>query len=594
MPTSADRAALARPLLLAAVVTAALMTGFEALKQALFPHISIWQSHLATICFTSLLAVMSVFFVGRRLVALNKKLQDDIAYRDNIANALEQSETRYRILFERNQAGIFRTTVDGRFLDCNEAFARMFGYEREELLQLPAQVLYMGGKDERAERFAEFLKTRQMTDLEMAYRHKNGSTVWAIQNVHLLKNKEGNDVSQGAVVDVTARHLLQERLRQAEKMEAVGRLAGGIAHDFNNLLTVILGYSSQVREYAGLDEETREDIARIKDAAVQAASLTRQLLAFGRKQMLEVRTINLNTLVTSTTNLLGRLIGEDIQLISRTASDLKPVKADPSQMEQVIMNLALNARDAMPRGGQLTLETANVDLDEEYAATRVGVLPGPYVMLAVSDTGEGMSPEIQAQIFEPFFTTKEMGRGTGLGLSTVYGIVKQSGGHIAVYSELGHGTAFKIYLPQTDVVVAEVTAVGSVAPDARPTETILVVEDDHRVRRMVEKTLTHAGYTVLVAEGAKTALSLAEQHVATIRLVLTDAVMPDINGREVVRQIALRNPAIKVIFMSGYTENIIHQDGVLEPGTHFLQKPFASSALATKVREVLDGPAKTS
>lgn len=594
MPPSADRAALARPLFLAAVGALMLMSGFEALKQTFFPHISIWQSHVATICFTSLLAVLSVFFVGRRLVALNRKLQDDIAFRDNIANALEQSEARYRILFERNQAGIFRTTVDGRFLDCNEAFARMFGYEREELLQLPAHVLYVGGTAERAERFAEFLKTRQMTDLEMAYQHKNGSIVWAIQNVHLLKDKDGNDVSQGAVVDVTARHMLQERLRQAEKMEAVGRLAGGIAHDFNNLLTVIIGYSSQLRESPAVPEEARDDIAKIKEAAAQAASLTRQLLAFGRKQMLAVRVLNLNTLVAGTANLLERLIGENIQLVSRTASDLKQVKADPSQMEQVIMNLALNARDAMPGGGQLTLETANVHLDEEYATTRVGVAPGPYVMLAVSDTGQGMSPETQSQIFEPFFTTKEMGRGTGLGLSTVYGIVKQSGGHVAVYSELGHGTTFKIYLPQTEAAAVPVSVVDSAAPAARPTETILVVEDDPRVRRVVEKTLTLAGYTVLVAEGAKSALCLAEQHATTIRLVLTDAVMPEMNGREVVCQIAARNPAIKVIFMSGYTENIIHQQGVLQPGTHFLQKPFTSAALTMKVREVLDGQARTS
>jgi two-component system, cell cycle sensor histidine kinase and response regulator CckA len=594
MANRADRAGLTLQLLLAAVSAAALMSGFEVCKQLFFPRVSIWQSHLATICFTTLLAVLAAYFIGRKLATLNRRLQHDLEQGKQIAFALEESEERYRSLFERNKAGVFRSTLAGRFLDCNQAFASMFGYTREELLQLPAHVLYVGGKAERAERFAELTKTRQFKDVETCYRHKSGRLVWAIQNVTLVKDREGNDVSEGTVVDITERHALQERLRQAEKMEAVGRLAGGIAHDFNNLLTIIIGYSSQVRDHVKRDDEMLEPVTRIKDAANQAAALIRQLLAFSRKQVLQVRTVNLNALVMNMESMLRRLIGADIRLIARPAAALGLVKADPSQMEQVIMNLVVNARDAMPNGGTLTLETANIDLDENHAAAHVGVIPGPYVMLAVSDTGMGMTPETQAQIFEPFFTTKELGRGTGLGLSTVYGIVNQSGGHIWVYSEPGHGTTFKLYLPRTEAEPESVAIVNAAMPNARSNETILLVEDNPQVRELVRSTLATAGYSVLASADAKAALAVLEQRAKDIRLLLTDLIMPEINGRELARQITAINPDIKVLFMSGYTENTIDQHGVLNPDANFLQKPFTPASLAAKVREVLDGSAKSS
>jgi PAS domain S-box-containing protein len=581
------RVKLVRSLLLAAIAVAALVTCFEVLKQFFFPHISIWQSHRATIVFTTALATTVAYSVGRRLLISNAKLQEDLRKRRWMSKALEQSEARYRSLFERNKAGVFRSSPEGGFLDCNEAFARMFGYEREELLKLPPSILYVGGKEERDARIAEFRKTRQIKDFEICYRHKNGGVVWAIQNVILTEDENGKDVTEGTVVDITERHHLEERLRQSQKMEAVGRLAGGIAHDFNNLLTVIMGYSGSLRDRLH-DEDTCEQARRICHAAENAATLTRQLLAFSRMQLLEARVINLNNLVTNMDTMLRRLIGEDIELVSRTTADLRRVKADPGQIEQVVMNLVVNARDAMPKGGKITIETANADLDENYASTHAAVTPGPYVMLAVTDTGEGMTPETQAQIFDPFFTTKELGRGTGLGLSTVYGIVKQSGGHIWVYSEVDHGTTFKIYLPQSTEADQPVTAEPPAVTTTRGTETVLLVEDDSQVRELTRMVLTSCGYSVLAPKDADGALAMADQHARVIRLLLTDVVMPGMNGQELARQLIARNPQVKVLYMSGYTEFTIGRHGVLEPGTYFLQKPFTPVALGNKIREILD------
>ncbi|HTD23044.1 MAG TPA: ATP-binding protein [Terriglobales bacterium] len=592
MPDRSHRVELTRSLFLAAITVAVLMAGYEALKQLLFPHITIWQSHAATICFTTVLATLTAYFIGKRLIGLNQKLREDINKREWMSKALEQSEARYRSLFERNKAGVFRSVPGGGFIDCNDAFAQMFGYEREELLKLPPHVLYVGGKEERDSRIVEFRKTGQMKDFEICYRHKNGGLVWAIQNVALAKDEEGNDVTEGTVVDITERHRLEEMLRQSQKMEAVGRLAGGIAHDFNNLLTVIMGYGGSLRDRLKHDDEAREQAKRIAQAADKAAALTRQLLAFSRMQLLEARVINLNNLVVNLEKMLHRLIGEDIELITRTTLGLRRVKADPGQIEQVVMNLVVNARDAMPEGGTMTLETANVDLDENYAATHAGVIPGAYVMLAVSDTGTGMSAETQAQIFDPFFTTKEMGRGTGLGLSTVYGIVKQSEGHIWVYSEVGHGSTFKIYLPQTHEADEPASGEHPVVSTTRGSETVLLVEDDIQVRDLTRTILTACGYVVLAPADAQTALAMVEQHAMQIRLLLTDVIMPGINGRELARQLVGRNPEIKVLYMSGYTENTIGQHGVLEPGTYFLQKPFTPPALTNKVREILDNHGK--
>jgi PAS domain S-box-containing protein len=573
---------------LSVLAVAALALAFEATKQFFFPHITLWQSHSVTICFVTILSALAITVTGGRLRRLNKQLESDLAERERIGKALRQSEARYRSLFERNKAGVFRSLVEDRILDCNQAFAQMFGYEREELLALPAHILYPGGKAERDARRAEFQKNPEETDKEMCYRHKDGRPVWVIQNVVVLKEEDGSTVVEGTVVDITERHLLEEKLRQSQKMEAVGRLAGGVAHDFNNLLTVIEGYCRLLADRLESDPAAREQVKRIDDAAERAASLTRQLLAFSRKQVLQPRVINLTSLVANLDKLLRRLIGEDIELLTKTAPDLGLVKTDPSQIEQVIMNLAVNARDAMPDGGRLTLETANVELDSSYAEEHPGVIPGPYVMLAVSDDGTGMTAETQARIFEPFFTTKELGRGTGLGLSMVYGIVSQSGGHIWVYSELGHGTTFKIYLPRTDEKASNFLVEKQVVSSLRGTELILVVEDDPQLRELVNNILTASGYSVLAPTDAQAIHSIAEDALSKINLLLTDVVMPGINGRELARQFVSRNPGIKVLYMSGYTENAIVHHGVLDESTHFLQKPFTPTALTAKVREVLD------
>lgn len=384
------------------------------------------------------------------------------------------------------------------------------------------------------------------------------------------------------------RSRLEEQLQQAQKMEAIGRMAGGIAHDFNNLLTVITGYSQLGLERLSADHPIRGYLDQIKAAGDRAASLTRQLLAFSRKQVLEPQVLDLNEVIDGIDKMVQRLIGEDIEVVTLGSPDLAKVKADPGQIEQVIMNLVVNARDAMPQGGRLTFETANVDVESDRHDQHRLMPPGQYVMLAVSDTGVGMSPEVQSRIFEPFFTTKEHGKGTGLGLSTVYGIIKQSGGFIWVYSEPGMGTAFKIYLPSTDIPGKEARNANEVSHAAKGTETILVVEDNESVRRFVHGVLESKGYTLLQASGSVEAAKLIEGYSGRIHLMLTDVVMPRMSGTELAARLAQHFPEAKVLYMSGYTDNAIVQCGALEAGTHFLQKPFTPEALARKIRKVLD------
>jgi signal transduction histidine kinase/ActR/RegA family two-component response regulator len=380
----------------------------------------------------------------------------------------------------------------------------------------------------------------------------------------------------------------QDQLTQARKLEAVGRLAGGVAHDFNNLLTIMIGRSQLLLRRVGAQDAVRPEIELIEQAAEQAADLTRQLLAFSRKQVLQPTVLDLTSLVLRMGEMLRRLIGEDITLATVLDPALGSVKADPSQIEQVIINLAANARDAMPDGGRLTIETANVDLDAAYAGRHVGVRPGPHVMLAVSDTGIGMDPETQAHIFEPFFTTKGPGLGTGLGLATVHGVVKQSGGNIWIYSEPGRGTTFKIYLPRVE------EAVEAALPDSGPVElaqgheTILLVEDEDGVRTLARDVLRAQGYAVLEAHDGREALRLSAHHPGAIHLLLTDVVMPFMSGRELAGRLAPSRPGMPVIYMSGYTDNAVVHHGVLDPNTLFVQKPFTPDGLLRKVREVLD------
>jgi PAS domain S-box-containing protein len=381
----------------------------------------------------------------------------------------------------------------------------------------------------------------------------------------------------------------EEQLQQAQKMEAIGRLAGGIAHDFNNLLTIITGYSQLLlSRLGGGDDAVRGDVEEIKNAAVRAAALTQQLLAFSRSQVLMPKVLSLNTIVDTVDAMLQRLIGEDIHLVTALEPTLGHVKADPGQMEQVIMNLVVNARDAMPRGGRLTIETSNIEITKPYHRGDAALMLGRYAMLAVSDTGCGMDAETQARIFEPFFTTKGQGKGTGLGLSTVYGIIKQSGGYITVYSEQGKGTTFKIYLPTVN------EAIEPIEPDKPSTgrlhgiETVLLVEDEPAVRVLVRDTLRLFGYKVMEARHGFEAQLIARQHAGPIHLLITDVVMPQMSGRELAEGFASEYPDMSVLYMSGYTESAVIHHGVLNPGTAFLQKPFTPETLARKIREILD------
>jgi nitrogen-specific signal transduction histidine kinase len=390
-------------------------------------------------------------------------------------------------------------------------------------------------------------------------------------------------------LDITDRKNLEEQLRQAQKMEAVGRLAGGIAHDFNNLLMVIQGYADLLADRFPAGDPVRRNVEQIQMAGQRASSLTRQLLAFSRKQMLAPTVISVHTVVADMEKILRRLIGEDVQLETSSMPDLWLVKADRSQIEQVIMNLAVNARDAMPKGGRLTIETANVELDAAFSRHAVVMAPGKYVMLAVTDNGSGMDAETQAHLFEPFFTTKEKGKGTGLGLATVYGIVKQSGGYIWVYSEPGRGTTFKIYLPKIEeqVGLKHYKDGGSSSAALRGSETVLLVEDEDGVRQLARDYLRTNGYAVIEAPDGETALELAAKHQGPIHVLMTDVIMPGISGRELAQRIGEIRPDIKVLYMSGYTDQSVVHHGILESDAVLLQKPFTMATLASKLREIL-------
>lgn len=380
----------------------------------------------------------------------------------------------------------------------------------------------------------------------------------------------------------------EEQLRQSQKLESIGQLAGGIAHDFNNLLTVIGGYSELSLRRLQSEDPLHRNIEEIKKAGDRAASLTRQLLAFSRKQVLQPKVLNINSVVSDFEKMLQRLIGEDIDLRTMLAPEVGSIKADPGQIEQVIMNLVVNARDAMPLGGKLTIETNNIYLDENYAKQHVSVIPGSYVMLAVSDTGSGMDEETQKRMFEPFFTTKGLGKGTGLGLSTVYGIIKQSGGNIWVYSELGHGTSLKIYLPRIDEDAHDYEQISVATENIQGTETILLAEDEEILRNLAREVLESYGYKILDAANGGSALLICERHPEPIHLLITDVIMPEMSGRELADRLSNLRPEMKVLYMSGYTDNAIVHHGVLDEGTNFIQKPFTPDALTQKVREVLD------
>ena len=434
------------------------------------------------------------------------------------------------------------------------------------------------------------MSERKHDRMENEFEFPDGSTGWF--ELRFVPVPQGICILSLDITDQkrSAAHLArtEEQLRQAQKMEAIGRLAGGIAHDFNNVLSVILSYAEFIRSDLKPGEPIRDDIEQIHAAGQKAADLTRQLLAFGRQQALQPRILNANEVLADTEKMLRRLLGADINLTMLLAQSPWSVKADPGQIGQVVLNLAVNARDAMPTGGKLTLETKNVELDQEYARLHHEVVPGPYVMIAVTDNGMGMSRATQARVFEPFFTTKDKGKGTGLGLATVFGIVKQSGGHIWLYSELGRGTTFKIYLPKATEIAVARSSVTVPPPSRRGNETVLLVEDDEQVRAVAVGILRRHGYRVLEAPNAGEALMISDDHSATIHLLLTDVVLPRVSGRQLAERLASQRPEMKVLYMSGYTDDAVLQHGILESNVSYLQKPITPDALTRKVREVLD------
>jgi PAS domain S-box-containing protein len=518
----------------------------------------------------------------------------DISDRLKSEHARAEAEIKYRTLVEQVAAisYIAELGITGRWYYVSPQIESILGYTADEwLADSPDWLRHVPAEDHHLIEEAEKSSSRgQPFQAEYRLKRKDGQTVWVSDSAVVVRGSDSHQVMEGIIVDITERKLLENQLQQSRRMEAVGRLAGGIAHDFNNLLTIINGYAEMALRRAAISPELKTDIQQIGSASERASLLVRQLLAFSRKQVLQPKSLDLNAIVEGLDKLLNRLMGADIEMITRCGPNIGTVKADPSQVEQVIMNLVVNARDAMPSGGRLTIETSNVELDANYARDHATVKPGPYVMLAVSDTGIGMDQETQAHIFEPFYTTKAGNRGTGLGLSTVYGIVKQSGGYIWVYSEPGNGTTFKVYLPRVEEPVTKALAAKDERADRRGTETILLVEDEEAVRDLAQTILAGQGYDVLVAENATSAEKLAASGSREIHLLLTDVVMPGISGRELARRVTARHPKTRVLFMSGYTDNVIASGGVLEAGVAFLQKPFTPRALTQKVREVLDRP----
>ncbi len=484
------------------------------------------------------------------------------------------------------------TQPDNPIIYANQSFLRISGYSLDEIVGRNCRILQGPETDASVVQQLHACVTAGKSCLvELQNYRKDGTTFWNGLSISPIFDVAGQVTHfVGVLTDISPVKLLEEQYRQAQKMEAVGQLAGGVAHDFNNLLTVISGYSELLLDLLPNDDARRDAVKAIHEAGERAASLTRQLLYFSRKALLETQVLSLNSVVTDTERLLRRMLGEDIVLTTVLAPDLSRVRVDPGQLAQVLMNLAVNARDAMPRGGQLTIETSSIELDQTYADLHIECQPGRYVLLTVSDTGCGMKPETQARIFEPFFTTKPAGKGTGLGLATVHGIVKQSGGNISLYSEMGIGTAFKVYLPAVDVPAHPSSGASTAAKDAVGSETLLLVEDEDAVRAISLLTLQAQGYTVLEAENAAAALRVISQHVGHIDLLVTDVVMPGMSGRELADAVRRQLPGIKVLYMSGYTDDAVIRHGILQAEVAFLQKPYTPRVLASKVREVLDQP----
>jgi two-component system, cell cycle sensor histidine kinase and response regulator CckA len=513
----------------------------------------------------------------------------DITERKRVEHELSKSEERYRDIVENAHDIIYSHDLQGNYTSINNAGVQISGYSREEALSMNlVQAVAPESLEKAREMIARKLAGETVTAYELEIVAKNGHHV-AVEVNSKLVFQDGAPVGvQGIARDVTERKQLEEQFRQSQKMEGIGQLAGGIAHDFNNLLTAITGYSELSMKRLRAEDPLLSNLQEIKKAGDRAATLTRQLLAFSRKQVLQPKVLDLNAVVSDLEKMLRRLIGEDIELRTVLEPQVGSIKVDPGQIEQIIMNLAVNARDAMPQGGKLIIETKNIILDDEYARTHIAVTPGPFVMLAVSDSGTGIDPQTQSRMFEPFFTTKEVGKGTGLGLSTVYGIVKQSNGNIWVYSEVGVGTTFKIYLPRTDESLQVYKRESDPEEFLRGTETVLLAEDEDVVRKLACHVLRLYGYQVLEAADGNDALLICESHPAPIHLLITDVIMPAMSGRALASRVTELRPDMQVLYMSGYTDNAIVHHGVLDEGTNFIQKPFSTDVFAIRVREILN------
>jgi two-component system cell cycle sensor histidine kinase/response regulator CckA len=523
-----------------------------------------------------------------KLIIVNR----DISDRKRASVALLQSEASFRSVIESAPYGIYRANAAGQFLRVNPALQKMLGYEtQEELLRANLATDIYRDPQEHKRADSLFADTKGF-DVEVEWKRKDGSPLRARCSGRLIEGEQTGNANEANfevfVEDVTEKRVLEQQLHMAVKMEAVGRLSGGIAHDFNNLLGVIIGYAQVLKRRLKAGEDLFEYAEEIEKAGQRAASLTRQLLAFSRQQVLAPAILNLNALISDMGKMIHRLIGEDIELVMKLDPAIGSVKADHGQIEQVVMNLAVNARDAMPQGGKLDLETSMTTFDLGYTHQHPGSKVGRQVMFSVSDTGMGMSAETLVHIFEPFFTTKEVGKGTGLGLATVYGVVKQSGGYVCVESEIGHGSSFKVYLPLVEEPVHVQEAAAPAAGTLRGSETVLVVEDAEALRKLSITLLEQSGYRVLSAANGAEALELAQKDSQSIDLLLTDVIMPGLGGHELAQRLATLRPGLKILYMSGYTDSSIGQHGVLEAGISLLHKPFTEEELVRKVREVLD------
>ena len=498
----------------------------------------------------------------------------------------KRAEERFYKAFHLNPEPITLATLsEGRYFDVNESFLRVTGYRRDEVIgRTSLELKFWERVEDRATLIRLLQQQGSVRDLEITFRTKSGEQRTALDSADVIE-LNGQQCVIAILKDITERKSLENQLRQLQKMEAVGQLTGGIAHDFNNLLGVILGYSEMLEEKLERNSKLHKTAVEITKAGQRAASLTRQLLAFSRQQVLEPKVLNLNTVVADTQKMLGRLLGENIEIAAALASDIGQIRADRGQIEQVIMNLAVNARDAMPDGGKIIIETRNMDLDDAYALRHPPAVAGRYVELVVTDTGVGMDAQTQSHIFEPFFTTKELGKGTGLGLATVYGVVKQSGGYVWVYSEPGVGTTFKVYLPRIDAEIQHGRRVDAGSTLAKGSETILLVEDEESLRTLTRTILEQNGYTILEASGGEEAMEIARRYPSPIDLLLTDMVMPGISGRMVASELTQARPGIKVLYMSGYSG--FGSQGLAESGDILLTKPITRSALLRKLDEVL-------